>query len=139
MANAWIEHVRKFARENNKTYGCALSDPAAKASYKKSPKKPTQKSERGSMGANDRPAKDSAASAPVKTLRERMRVAGNRAEASAYLSNRVADARGKLEPMNPEVRTFKKKMSGAEMRKKLEEKGRMYRGGKIKEGQIVIV
>ena len=42
MANAWVEHIRKFARENNKSYGCALSDPACRASYKSS-KKPTQK------------------------------------------------------------------------------------------------
>lgn len=141
MVNAWVEHIRKFARENNKTYGCALSDPACRASYKKPTKNPTQRSERASMGgndipapatrtfkskqskekalmrANDRPAPASA-SAPVKSLRDRMRIAGNRAESKAYLSNRVADARGKLEQMgmaaedrNVAVRTFKNKKS----------------------------
>jgi len=134
MVNRWVEHIRKFAKENGKTYGCALSDPACRASYKPLPKKPTQKSERASMGAND----VNQAKKP-KTLKERMRIAGNRANASAYLDNRVADARARLEEANkPQVYTFKKKLTGAEMRKKLEDKGRL-RGGKIKEGQIVIV
>ena len=34
MSNEWIEHVKKNARENNMTYGCAISDPRCKASYK---------------------------------------------------------------------------------------------------------
>ena len=34
MSNEWIEHVKKFVRENNMSYGCAISDPRCKASYK---------------------------------------------------------------------------------------------------------
>ena len=26
MTNPWIEHVRKYAKENNLTYGCAISE-----------------------------------------------------------------------------------------------------------------
>ena len=52
MPNRWIEYVKKFARENNMTYGCALSDPVMKAGYKKIPKR-TQKAEREQMGAED--------------------------------------------------------------------------------------
>ena len=33
MPNAWVIHVKKFASENNKSYGCAISDPECKASY----------------------------------------------------------------------------------------------------------
>lgn len=33
MANAWVEHVRKFASKNGISYGCAVSDPECKASY----------------------------------------------------------------------------------------------------------
>jgi len=33
MPNAWIEHVRNFAEENNLSYACALSDPRCKESY----------------------------------------------------------------------------------------------------------
>lgn len=38
MPNAWIEHVRKYAKDNNVSYACAVSQ--AKASYKsaKAPK-----------------------------------------------------------------------------------------------------
>jgi len=35
MPNAWIEHVKRFAKENGLAYGCALSTPACSASYRK--------------------------------------------------------------------------------------------------------
>jgi len=34
MANAWIEHIRKYAKDNNMKYSAALTDPKCKASYK---------------------------------------------------------------------------------------------------------
>ena len=34
MANAWIEHVKKYSKDNNKSYGCSISDPQCKATYK---------------------------------------------------------------------------------------------------------
>ena len=33
MPNAWVEHVRKFARDNKLTYGCALSDVNIRKGY----------------------------------------------------------------------------------------------------------
>ena len=39
MPNAWITHVKNFAKENNKSYGCAISDPACKNSYERVVKK----------------------------------------------------------------------------------------------------
>ncbi len=39
MANAWIDHVKKWSKENNKSYGCAISDQACKDSYTKVIKK----------------------------------------------------------------------------------------------------
>ena len=33
MSNTWVEHLRAFAKKNNISYGCAISTPAAKASY----------------------------------------------------------------------------------------------------------
>lgn len=35
MPNAWVMHVKKWAAENNKSYGCAVSDPECKATYRK--------------------------------------------------------------------------------------------------------
>jgi hypothetical protein len=35
MANKWILHVKKFASDNNVSYGCAISDPRCKSSYVK--------------------------------------------------------------------------------------------------------
>ena len=34
MSNRWVEHVRKFAKENNMTYMCAITE--ASKTYKKS-------------------------------------------------------------------------------------------------------
>ena len=42
MPNAWITHVKNFAKENNKSYGCDISDPACKNSYEKVVKKSTK-------------------------------------------------------------------------------------------------
>jgi len=42
MANAWIEHVRAFAKANGLSYGCALTNNDCKSSYKR-PEKPLKK------------------------------------------------------------------------------------------------
>jgi len=41
MVNAWVDHIRAFAKKNKIAYGCALSNPDCRASYK--PKKPSAK------------------------------------------------------------------------------------------------
>ena len=33
MSNKWVEHLRAFAKKNNISYGCAISNPQAKSSY----------------------------------------------------------------------------------------------------------
>ena len=33
MPNKWVEHVRTFAKDNNLSYGCALSDPNLRKGY----------------------------------------------------------------------------------------------------------
>ena len=35
MTNPWVEHVKKYAKDNNLSYGCALSTPECKNTYKK--------------------------------------------------------------------------------------------------------
>lgn len=35
MANKWIEHVKKFAKDNKMKYTEALKDPKCKSSYSK--------------------------------------------------------------------------------------------------------
>jgi len=34
MPNKWVEHVKRYSKNNNLSYGCAVSDPNCKASYK---------------------------------------------------------------------------------------------------------
>lgn len=61
MANKWVEFIKSWAKKNNKSYGCALSDPQLKIDYRKAyPSKQQQKeresSERETMGMEDRDA-----------------------------------------------------------------------------------
>ena len=35
MANKWIDHVKKYAKDHNMKYMEALKDPKCKAAYKK--------------------------------------------------------------------------------------------------------
>ena len=35
MPNSWINHVKKYAKENNLSYACALSQPDIKDGYEK--------------------------------------------------------------------------------------------------------
>jgi len=51
MGNNWTEHVKRFARETGKSYGCALSDPQCSLSYKQKP--PTSSDSTGSAGASE--------------------------------------------------------------------------------------
>ena len=41
MVNPWVEHVKQFAKQNNKTYACAI--PEAAKTYIKKTKEPTKK------------------------------------------------------------------------------------------------
>ena len=43
MPNAWIEHIKKYAKDNNLSYGCALSSPGCQNTYVKSTPKPKTK------------------------------------------------------------------------------------------------
>ena len=58
MPNAWVEHVRAFAKKNNESYGCSISNPECKRTYyqqkdrnKKMTRTPAD--EMSGMGAED--------------------------------------------------------------------------------------
>jgi len=54
---AWTEHIKDFAKRNNMTYGCALSDPKCSAEYKeKRPPKLNKKEQKENeqMGAEEK-------------------------------------------------------------------------------------
>jgi len=58
MANPWIEHVKQKAKELNVSYGCAISLPEVKKSYKpkakpSKPTKPRKKTEQKRMAMED--------------------------------------------------------------------------------------
>ena len=44
VGNRWVEHIRAFAKKNNMTYGCAMSDPRIKDGYIPSSKRKSKKS-----------------------------------------------------------------------------------------------
>lgn len=80
MANAWVEHIKRFARDKGMTYGCALSDPECKATYKKPPRPLTQKKERESMGAEDASAKAIVAEEKAKKSAHKARTTSMKAK-----------------------------------------------------------
>jgi hypothetical protein len=47
MPSAWVEHIRDFAKRNNLTYGCALSDPKCSEEYRIKFPKPAKKGKKG--------------------------------------------------------------------------------------------
>jgi hypothetical protein len=56
MPNRWVDHVKKFAADNNLSYACALSKPECKDSYRAKygvSKKLTKKQNIEKMGAED--------------------------------------------------------------------------------------
>lgn len=56
MPNRWVEHVKSFAAKNNLSYGCALSKPECKETYRAKygvSKKLTKKQNIEMMGAED--------------------------------------------------------------------------------------
>jgi hypothetical protein len=53
--NRWIEHVRKYAKDNNISYGCAVSE--AKSSYVKAPRASTAKARASKTPKTDKPKK----------------------------------------------------------------------------------
>lgn len=54
MANAWVEHVRKWSAANGVSYMCAISKPECKAAYKGG-KAPSGKSKKPAMVASPAP------------------------------------------------------------------------------------
>jgi len=49
MPNAWVDHVKEFAKRKGITYGCAMSDTECKAEY--NAKKPTKTSKSAGGGS----------------------------------------------------------------------------------------
>lgn len=47
MPSAWVEHIKDFAKRNNMTYGCALSDPKCSEEYRIKFPKPAKKGKKG--------------------------------------------------------------------------------------------
>jgi hypothetical protein len=59
MPNQWVSHVKQFAADNNLSYGCALSKPECKETYRAKygvSKKLSKKDNIQKMGAEDKDA-----------------------------------------------------------------------------------
>jgi hypothetical protein len=50
MANAWVEHVRDYAKANGLSYACAMTTEGCKSSYKRPEKAPKKKDQVDIMG-----------------------------------------------------------------------------------------
>jgi hypothetical protein len=96
--NRWIEHIRKFARENNMTYSCALSDPNLKDGYIPAPKRMGKRARESlEMGAEDinraEAKKAPAKKAPAKRMKRVIDIVGRKDSETGrvYYYNRFHD------------------------------------------------
>lgn len=84
----WTDYVKSFAKANNLTYGCALSDPACSAGYRKKygNKKPLGKNkEKELMGMEDIDAKPSKKSVEFKQRKTAMKAKLNKSQVQKQL------------------------------------------------------
>jgi|Laugrespbdmm15dd_1035085.scaffolds.fasta_scaffold03869_3 hypothetical protein len=84
----WTDFVKSFAKANNTTYGCALSDPACSAGYRKKygVKKPLGKNkEKELMGMEDIDAKPSKKSVEFKAKKTAMKAKLNKSQVQKQL------------------------------------------------------
>ena len=110
MPNAWIEHVRGFAKKNNLSYGCAMTDPKVKDGYVK-------KSKAVAVKKSKAPEETvSAFNARIKerwdnyTPKEQEEIrARNKAEAKAERQKK-AEAKAERQKKAPVVKPIKKKL-----------------------------
>lgn len=98
MATRWTDWIRKFASDNNMTYGCALSDPECSKTYRVKygkPKKPT-------LGNNRMKDTSSVKTTPTG-LSETV------AETQALLANMVIDAKKEIAKLPVATRAIEDK------------------------------
>lgn len=84
----WTDYVKSFAKANNLTYGCALSDPACSAGYRKKfgNKKPLGKNkEKELMGMEDIDAKPTKKSVDFKERKTAMKAKLNKSQVQKQL------------------------------------------------------
>ena len=84
----WTDYVKSFAKANNTTYGCALSDPACSAGYRKKfgNKKPLGKNkEKELMGMEDIDAKPSKKATDFKERKTAMKAKLNKSQVQKQL------------------------------------------------------
>lgn len=129
MANRWIEFVRKWARDHDTTYGCALSQPACKAEYKSkygSRKKLTQKKEREMMGMEDVDAPDLKKIEADKKKEKQKEARARWGMTAEDISSRMAQQIEKAKSTKKKALTqLQRKALISELKRKQEEKKRL--------------
>ena len=129
MANRWIEFVRKWARDHDTTYGCALSQPACKAEYKGkygNRKKLTQKKEREMMGMEDVDAPDLKKIEADKKKEKQKESRARWGMAAEDISSRMAQQVEKAKSTKKKALTqIQRKALVSELKRKQEEKKRL--------------
>ena len=123
MPNKWIEHVKKFSKENNIAYGCAISDPKCKASYKKSPI--------GKEKEKEQNIKDLELQYKEETFTLGGRLQPSRAKASQATNKQYKELTGKNLPSYQEMR----KQSNKELERMRKKDNEWYNSEEYKRSQ----
>lgn len=125
--NRWTEWVRKWAKDHDTTYGCALSQPECRDEYRGkygNRKNLTQKKEREMMGAEDKDApvsdKQQKRKEKLKESKERFGMASE--DIISHLNEQIEKAKQMKNKAGSEI---KKKALITELKRKQEEKRRL--------------
>ena len=107
MPNKWVEHVRQFSKDNQLSYGCALSTPACKEAYKATPK--ATKATKTKVNPKDKSYSDLLAiAAQAKQLKPK----------TTEPQGVVVKRRSKFQKVNPQVKAYGDLINIAEQAKK---------------------
>lgn len=115
MSNRWVEHVRKFARDNDLSYGCALSDPNLRKGYVPSGKK--AKAKRADEEREKRQDEEEARVYAAKRAEQARVDAAERAEKARVLAAARAKENKYLAGVEKRAAEAKKRAKSAEEKK----------------------
>jgi hypothetical protein len=98
MPNRWVEHVKEFSRKKGLSYGCAISDPECKATYKSNKAVSKVSVQPVDMGEpSPEPKKNVVISRPKPTPKPTPTPKSNRVEAIQALRNFSTNLQKKTE------------------------------------------
>jgi hypothetical protein len=129
MPNAWVEHVKKYAKDNNISYGCAISKAKdtyvkkekPKAKPKAKPKKQLQKLDVKIKKAKEPQKAESIKLEKPRTMRARKKAEGLEQEFKQHREERKAVIKAQIEDIKSKLIKGVRRIRRQELLKQMED------------------